>query len=445
MGIKNGYILPHPPIIVPQVGRGREMDAAATIDAVKKAAREIAADKPSTIILSSPHAPCFKDFVYISDNSILSGDLSSFGCPGEKFEFKNNEELAAEIISRAEAMGISAGGLNESQKWIYGITENLDHGALVPLYYISRELKDFKLVHISTPFLPLEDIYKFGQCIKDAVEALGENAVYVASGDLSHKLTKDAPAGYSTSGARFDSYLIDKLKSNDLEALIHMDEKLLEEAAQCGTRSFVMMLGALSGCKLHTEVYSYEGPFGVGYLIAKTKVLGREESQPVKLARSTLEAYVNTGAKIKIPDDLPAYLTSKKAGVFVSIKKNGMLRGCIGTIFPTEESIAGEIVSNAIKSGTQDPRFNPVRVDELPMLEYSVDILGEPEKINSIDQLDVKKYGVIVTAGFRRGLLLPDLQGVDTPMEQVDIALSKAGIDQGENYIIERFEVIRYK
>lgn len=133
-----------------------------------------------------------------------------------------------------------------------------------------------------------------------------------------------------------------------------------------------------------------------------------------------------------------------KAGTFVSIKKNGELRGCIGTILPTKENIALEIISNAISSGTRDPRFNAVREDELDSLSYSVDVLLEPEPIDSIEDLDVKKYGVIVRAGFRTGLLLPNLEGVDTPEEQVSIALRKAGISPKENYSMERFEVIRY-
>lgn len=169
------------------------------------------------------------------------------------------------------------------------------------------------------------------------------------------------------------------------------------------------------------------------------------ESEYVKLARETLENYVRTGTKIETPAWVPPEFKSKRAGVFVSLKKGGMLRGCIGTIGPVRVNIAEEIINNAISSGTQDPRFPEVRPEELPELVYSVDVLGEPEKIDSMDQLDVKRYGVIVTSGFRRGLLLPDLEGVDTPQEQVAIALQKAGINRSERYQMERFEVIRHR
>jgi len=138
-------------------------------------------------------------------------------------------------------------------------------------------------------------------------------------------------------------------------------------------------------------------------------------------------------------------LVSNRAGVFVSLKLDGSLRGCIGTISPTTASIADEIIRNAISAGTEDPRFPPVSEDELPRLIYSVDVLGEAEKIESLDELDPVRYGVIVTKGHRRGLLLPNLEGVDTAEEQVSIALRKAGISPNENYQLERFEVVRHK
>lgn len=169
------------------------------------------------------------------------------------------------------------------------------------------------------------------------------------------------------------------------------------------------------------------------------------ESEYVTLAREALESYVKNHTKITIPEWFPLMISDFRAGVFVSLKKKGLLRGCIGTISPTKRNVAEEIIQNAISAGTQDPRFEPVIEDELGELVYSVDILHPSEKIETMDDLDVKKYGVIVSKGFRRGLLLPDLEGVDTPHEQVLIALRKAGISSNEHYVMERFEVVRYK
>ena len=129
---------------------------------------------------------------------------------------------------------------------------------------------------------------------------------------------------------------------------------------------------------------------------------------------------------------------------FVSIHKGGRLRGCIGTIAPTASCVALEIINNAISASTRDPRFDPIEPGELPYLEINVDVLGEPEDIDSMDQLDVKRYGVIVTSGYKRGLLLPDLEGVDTVEQQVEIAMRKGRISEDENYSLQRFEVIRH-
>ena len=143
-------------------------------------------------------------------------------------------------------------------------------------------------------------------------------------------------------------------------------------------------------------------------------------------------------------EKLPEEMLHTKAGAFVSIHKHGKLRGCIGTIAPVTNCVAEEIIRNAVSASTQDPRFDPITEDELKWLEINVDVLGEPERISSMDELDVKRYGVIVQSGYRRGLLLPDLDGVDTPEQQVSIALQKGGIRKSEKYEMERFEVVRH-
>ena len=165
----------------------------------------------------------------------------------------------------------------------------------------------------------------------------------------------------------------------------------------------------------------------------------------VRLARNTIEKYISQGIIPDVPDDLPKELLKNRAGAFVSIHEHGRLRGCIGTILATKECIAKEIIDNAISASTKDPRFDPITKDELDWLEINVDILSEPEDIDSKDQLDVKRYGVIVTSGYKRGLLLPDLEGVDDVDTQVSIAMRKGGIKPGDDYTLQRFEVIRHR
>lgn len=164
----------------------------------------------------------------------------------------------------------------------------------------------------------------------------------------------------------------------------------------------------------------------------------------MQLAIQSLRHYLTSGAIMATPPDLPEYLR-RRAGAFVSLHKHGQLRGCIGTFAPTQRDVATEIIVNAVSAGTEDPRFWPVKLAELDELDVSVDILAAPERVDGLADLDPRRYGVIVKQGHRTGLLLPDLEGVDTPEQQVDIARQKAGIRPDEPVELYRFTVVRYK
>jgi AmmeMemoRadiSam system protein A len=165
----------------------------------------------------------------------------------------------------------------------------------------------------------------------------------------------------------------------------------------------------------------------------------------VKLAKEAVEACVRAGQVLMTPDELDEQM-KEKAGVFVCLKKHGELRGCIGTISPVTECLASEVIRNAISASTEDPRFPPVGEDELTDIEFTVDVLCPPEPVEDLKDLDPKRYGVIVSKGIRRGLLLPDLEGVDTVEQQLGIAMQKAGISPDETGVeVQRFEVKRYK
>ncbi|MDD3631673.1 MAG: AmmeMemoRadiSam system protein A [Atribacterota bacterium] len=173
-------------------------------------------------------------------------------------------------------------------------------------------------------------------------------------------------------------------------------------------------------------------------------MIQKSESIPVALARKSIAYYLQNRKKLPLPDDLPPELIEQQAGVFVSLKKGERLRGCIGTFLPNKDNIALEIIENAISSAIHDPRFSPVTLDEVGSLSISVDVLSAPEEIKNNSQLNPKKYGVIVSCGYKKGLLLPDLEGVDTIEQQIDIARQKAGIYADEDFKIERFEIKRY-
>jgi len=165
----------------------------------------------------------------------------------------------------------------------------------------------------------------------------------------------------------------------------------------------------------------------------------------VALARAGYTAYVRDGLQIAVPEDTPHEMLARRAGVFVSLHEDGQLRGCIGTIEPLRASIADEIICNAIAACSEDPRFPAVRPDELDAIVCSVDVLAEPEDVEDASALDPERYGVIVSQGWHRGVLLPDLEGVDTPDVQVSIAKRKAGIPQGSACTLQRFQVARHR
>ena len=334
-------------------------------------------------------------------------------------------------------------------------------------YWPWKEVCGAKLVRIGLSGLPLSAHYELGQIIAEAVRDTGRRVVFVASGDLSHKLQPDGPYGFAPEGPRYDERIMDVCGRAAFGELLNFDEAFCEKAAECGHRSFVIMAGLFDGISVRAARLSHQDVTGVGYgictfypgekdegrhflneyLKAKEQEtidrLGKADAY-VRLARQSVEAYVTTGRAMKMPKDLPPELTRDRAGTFVSIHKLGKLRGCIGTISPVTSCIAKEIIQNAISAASKDPRFDPIREDELKYLEINVDVLGEPEPVSSPEELDVRKYGVIVSCGMRRGLLLPDLEGVDTVEQQIEIAMQKGGIRKTDPYSLQRFEVIRH-
>lgn len=461
MSMLGAIITPHPPVLLPEVGGGREREIAATDRAMRTAAETVAAWQPDVIIVSSPHTILYRDYFHIAPGDGAVGDMSRFGAPEVRIQASYDTLLREEIIRRAEAEGLHAGTLGQRDP-------ELDHGVLIPLYYLRKAGVRCPIVRMGlSGFSPL-DHYRLGKCVQDAVNALGRRAVFLASGDLSHKLKADGPYGYAPEGPQFDDAVTHTMASGDFLEFLTIDPALCERAAECGLRSFQVMAGALDGLAVEPQLLSHEGTFGVGYAIALFPVTGRDDSRCyekdyllakndrlatrkasedpwVKLARRSLETYVKTGQRLtSLPEDLPAEMTTQQAGAFVSLHKNGQLRGCIGTIAPTCDNLAWEIVQNAVSACSRDPRFSPVRPDELDELEYSVDVLGAPEPVDSPAALDPKTYGVIVSCGGRRGLLLPDLDGVDSVAAQLSIALQKGGIRENEPYKIERFKVVRH-
>ena len=460
MPVIAAFMVPHPPMIVPAVGRGSEAQIEKTIKAYEKVAEEIAALKPQTIIISSPHSVMYSDYFHISPGSGAVGSFADFGAPQEKFDIEYDQELVELVASHADEAGFPAGTLGQKNPM-------LDHGTMVPLWFILKKYKDFKLVRTGLSGYDLLKHYEYGIMLRDAAQELNRRVVFVASGDLSHKLKDYGPYGFAEEGPVYDKRIMEVCSGARFGELFDFDESFCEKAAECGHKSFVIMAGALDGQAVKATQYSHEDVTGVGYgicsfipegqakerhfLTARLQRVEEEIEQKhqkadawIKLARESAEYFVKNGREMDLPSWVPQELLKARAGAFVSIHKFGGLRGCIGTIAPTKENLALEIIHNAVSAVSEDPRFEPVQEAELKYLDINVDVLGEPEKISSPAQLDVKKYGVIVQSGYKRGLLLPDLDGVDTVEQQLAIARRKGGIAPDQDVELFRFEVVRH-
>ena len=447
-------------MIVPQVGRGSEKQILKTIQAYETVAAEIAEIRPETIIVTSPHVVMYADYFHISPGKQATGDFGRFRAPEVSFRVRYDTELVKAVCGLAKEKDFPAGELGERDR-------QLDHGTMVPLYFVEQQYQDYQLIRIGLSGLSLAKHYEFGMILRQAVEQTGRRTVLIASGDLSHKLQTYGPYGFAPEGPEYDRRIMDTAGRAAFGEMLEFKESFCDKAAECGHRSFVILAGAMDGMSVETKVYSHEDITGVGYGICSFRPTGKDEERRfldryraaqeeklrqkrsgddpfVRLARETVESYVTERKLPNVPDWATAEMKQERAGVFVSIHKEGKLRGCIGTFLPTKGNIALEIISNAVSASTRDPRFDPVRPEELKWLEINVDVLSAPEQISGRDELDVRKYGVIVSCGSRRGLLLPDLDGVDTVDEQVEIAMKKGGIRENEPYTLERFEVVRH-
>lgn len=444
MKLLKAYLVPHPPIIMESIGGSDSKTCIDTINAMHAISEQIADLRPDNIIIISPHAPLFRDAVAVISNKEMYGDFGRFGHPSISYTFSNNVKLAKNIFMATEENNIPGVLIDEEN---YGYDFELDHGIMVPLSFIVNRYNDFNLIPLNYGLINRQQLINFGKVIRHEIEKSGEKTVLIASGDLSHSLLDRGPYSYTAEGPEFDSKIVKVISESDLSQILSFTENFVENAHQCGYNSLVILEGILSDINYNSNVLSYEGPFGVGYAVAEFELSEKlKDMDPyVRLAKDTIENYVNTGTVLKLPEDLPREMLDERAGVFVTIYKDGNLRGCIGTIGPVQENIAMEIIQNGISSCSRDPRFYAVDVNELPYLSVSVDVLMPAEDIESIDELDPTKYGVIVNKGHRRGLLLPNLEGIDSPEEQVDIALKKAGILPTEKYKLERFEVVRHK
>ena len=338
-----------------------------------------------------------------------------------------DSELGKKILT-------NAGELQEDS-----LAHKYEHSIEVQLPFLQYFRPDIKIVPIILADTSGDAYKKIGKGIARAIKESNRKAIIMTSSDMTHYESREAAKKKDTSA-------IEAILALDEDELMRRVEKF--GITMCGYAPAISLITAvkeLGATSAELVSYKTSGDTTGDYssVVGYAGVMIKEMSPIVKLARQTVETFVREG-KVPTPEELTLEMKGR-AGVFVSIHKLGELRGCIGTFEPVMDNIAEETIANAISSASRDPRFPSVAPEELRQLTYSVDVLTRPEPVESEDELDPKKYGIIVEAGFRRGLLLPDLEGVDSVDYQIDICRQKAGIAPDEPVKLYRFEVRRYK
>lgn len=444
--IAGAAYLPHPPILIPEIGNGEESAAAETQQGFRKVIEEIKEAGPDVLLLLTPHGSATHHLLAVNDSDEYRGNFAAFGVPRLTLKAQSDASLRKNILAFGKEQGLS----------ITGNRIALDHGALVPLYFLQKEGIRLPMVHLSVGWADLHNAYEAGVKLGSLLDAYEKKVLILASGDLSHRLKETGPYGYHPKGPVFDQKIKDAFDNNQLRTLLDIDIGLIDAAGQCGLVPFLIASGMLEGHNIKTICHSYQNPYGVGYLCGFAKPMKKEQQShhpAVLLAKETIQQYLLEHSVLDLVSFKQRFSNDpfitrgavEKAGAFVSIHSKGRLRGCIGTIESVHENLLAEIVANAIEASTRDSRFQPIEAVELDQLEIKVDEMGPLEKVNSRSDLDVQIYGVVVESGYRRGLLLPALEGVEDVDHQIAIACSKAGISLTEKYQLYRFKVTRYQ
>lgn len=262
--LKFASICPHPPIMIPSIGKNHLAEIKSTIRAMNELGNRVKEEEISTIVIISPHGPVQMDAMSINGSEIMKGNFLQFG-DDTSMKIENNLDLVGNIKKISEIKNITTE--------IVGDDIPLDHGIMVPLYFLKKHNPNIKIVSIAFSYLDFEKHFEFGEAIYEATETINENIAFVASGDLSHRLNLEAPSGYSPKGKEFDELLIKYLENNEVSEIMNLNSELVEDAGECGLRSIIILLGTLSSLEYTFQKMSYKGPFGVGYLIGEFKLL----------------------------------------------------------------------------------------------------------------------------------------------------------------------------
>lgn len=433
--IRCAGLLPHPPIVIPAVGRERVRECHATLDACRLLARQLIERAPERLVLISPHAPRRAQGCARYAGRAVSGDLAAFRAPEAAVSLPTDPELDRAWDHAAQQQGLRS-GLIEGRA--------LDHGAVVPLWFLCEAGWRGPTTVLSLGSGHGFDPLAWGRLLLRALQAAGGNAALIASGDLSHRVLPEAPAGFHPRAIEFDRELTARVREGRLGDLATIEPELRELAAEDAIEPLLLVGGALGGGDCAATLHSYEHPFGVGYAVAWF------EPPPDRSALAALPAIAREALAARLEGRAPRFPAARgeiasRGAVFVTWRTTeGDLRGCIGSLEPCCANLIEETARRACDAGLRDDRFEPVTREELPRLRVEISLLGRLEACD-FAALDPRRYGLLVSdAVGRRGVLLPDLPGIDTAAEQQQIACEKAGIAPGVAITLQRFTVQKF-
>ncbi len=447
-------LMPHAPVLVPAVGGERGNSAGASVRAMSQAARRMVVAAPETVVLISSHSPRRRGMFAIRADGRIAGSLARFGAPDTAVDLPTDESFARTIAEEARSRGVHVWRLRDL---------DLDHGAMVPLWHLANAGWCGPTVLIGLNYPGEPGVIGLGEAIAAAARHSGRSVAVIASGDMSHRLQPGAPAGFHPRAKEFDRKFIECLRAGDYRQLTRLDPELQELAAEDAVDSTIVAAAAVNWSADGHEVLSYEGPFGVGYGVAILHQVdfGNAVEKNEQATASTVNE--TDGGKI-LPQlarrsiessfhgdsEKPALATEgilgERHGVFVTIRgRRDKLRGCVGTMTPRYANTAEETWQLARSAAFNDGRFEVIDARELEHLRFEVSVILPPEKIATMEELDPQRYGVVVeTDDGRRGVLLPGLENIDTPDQQVALARLKGGIGESEPVRLQRFTVKKF-
>jgi MEMO1 family protein len=441
MPIPCAVLMCHAPIVVPDVAGNRARQCGETTRAMADVAARLRAHAPDVLVIISPHAARHAARWGICTQTPLQGNFGRFGADHIGVTLPGAPDAAARLAVQARELRLTTREL---------AGDELDHGTLVPLYFMSKAGWNGPTLLLAPPVPGSRTEERMGQAIAHSAEQAGERWVVLASGDMSHRLIPGAPSGYHPLAKEFDRTFKARIDAGDLRGACAIDGDLRELAAEDVVDSCKVAAAAVGYRSHGHRTYAYEGPFGVGYLeavlfeeAAPGGGLGLSDVRPwptmLGIARAAIAAKI-THSAFRAPV-LPKPWNTPQ-GVFVTLRRrSGELRGCVGHVEPLFGALAEEIAACAGAAATQDTRFPRVTPKELVSVRIEVSLLSRPEPVADIGTLDPKRYGVVVSSGRARGVLLPDVSGVDTVEEQLRIAAAKGQLPASRAWVIERFEV----